>query len=97
METDTEFLELLCNRFILAQEATGLKKYQFADAVGLTGPQLTNIARYRNPPGHDAIRRAIREFGFTADWFYQGQRAGMRDERLVKKLRDAEAKLGLRA
>lgn len=96
-ETETEFVELMCNRFMLAQEASGLNKKRFAAAVGLTPSQLSNIAIYRNPPSHEAIRRVVREFGFTADWFYSGERAGMRDPKLADRLRYAETKLKLRA
>ena len=92
----TELQELLCNRFLVAQEATGLSRKDFAAAVGLKPPQLTNISRYRNPPSHLAIHKAIQEFGFTADWFYGGSRAGFRDVTLATRLREAQVKLGLR-
>ncbi len=90
---DIEFKELLCNRFILAQEATGLSKKDFAKRVGLTSQQLSNIKVYRNPPSALAIAKAVTEFGFTTDFFYMGTRAGMRDPLLSEKLNDAQAKL----
>jgi transcriptional regulator with XRE-family HTH domain len=89
-ESDTEIREGLCNRFTLAQGATGLSKAEFAKRVGLTPSQLSNISRYRNPPSHEAIHRAIREFGFTSDWFYVGNKSGFRDPSLVQRLRETE-------
>jgi hypothetical protein len=80
------FHEALCDRFVLAQEATGLPKGKFAERVGLTSPQFTNISRYRNPPSHEAIRKAVQEFGFTSDWFYFGSKAGFRDATLAERL-----------
>ena len=88
--------ESLCDRFMLAQDATGLSKGEFAAAVGLTPSQLTNIKRYRNPPSHEAIYRAVREFGFTADWFYEGTKSGFRDPTLADRLRAAEAHASLK-
>jgi transcriptional regulator with XRE-family HTH domain len=87
-ETNASFREALCNRFLLAQDATGLTAKQFGERVGLASPQMTNIKRYRNPPSHEAIRNAVREFGFTADWFYFGSKAGFRDAALAARLRD---------
>lgn len=95
--SDTELTELMCNRFLLAQEASGLNKKTFAGRVGLTPSQLTNITRYRNPPSHEAIKRAMDEFGFTADWFYAGMKVGFRDPRLTDRLRAAQKKRGLKA
>lgn len=83
---DTAFIEALCDRFVLAQEATGLPKGKFAERVGLTGPQFTNISKYRNPPSHEAIRRAVEQFGFTSDWFYFGSRVGFRAPDLAERL-----------
>lgn len=90
-ETDVAFLESLCDRFVMAQCATGLSKSRFAARVGLTPQQFTNISTYRNPPSHEAIRNAIREFGFTADWFYLGIRVGFRAPDLADRLREIEA------
>lgn len=89
---DTQLIEELCDRFMLAQEASGLNKKQFAKRVGLTSSKLSNIASYRNPPSHTAILKAIQEFGFTADWFYMATKVGFRDAGLADRLRDAEAK-----
>jgi len=89
---DTAFHEALCDRFRLAQEATGLSKSKFAHTVGLTASQFTNISNYRNPPSHVAIRNAVREFGFTASWFYFGSRAGFQDPTLADRLRVLEAR-----
>lgn len=88
----TEFIEELCNRFVLAQEATGLSKSEFAARIGMTPQQFTNVSRYRNPPSHEAIRRAAREFGFTADWFYFGDRIRFRDPDLAERLRLLEGR-----
>jgi len=87
------FREGLCDRFLLAQEATGLSKKEFAARVGLTPPQLTNISTYRNPPSHEAILAAMREFGFTSDWFYAGSRVGFRDASLADRLRQVHPHL----
>lgn len=84
---DPTFHEALCDRFMLAQEASLLSKSRFAKQLGLTPSQLTNIQTYRNPPSHAAIRAAVQEFGFTADWFYFGSRAGFRDQALADRLR----------
>lgn len=84
--------EALSDRFGLAQEATLLSKSKFAKRVGLTASQFTNITRYRNPPSHEAIRAAVREFGFTADWFYFGSMIGFRDPSLADRLRELQAK-----
>lgn len=82
--------EQLCDRFLLAQQASGLPKGAFARAVGMTPSQLTNIAKYRNRPPHDAIEQAARLFGFTADWFYFGSMAGFRDPTMAARLRNLE-------
>jgi transcriptional regulator with XRE-family HTH domain len=82
-----DFIEGLCDRFILAQEATGLSRVAFGRRVGLTGPQVTNISRYRNPPSHEAIHAACREFGYTANWFYEGSRVGLLDTLIAERLR----------
>lgn len=84
---DLAFLEDLCDRFMLAREATGLTKAEFARRVGLSSPQLTNISKYRNPPSHAAIRNACREFGFPANWFYEGVTFGVRDAEIAERLR----------
>ena len=87
-----KFLDDLCDRFLLAQDATGLSKKEFAEAVGLTSSKLTNIKNYRNPPSHESIYRAMTEFGFTADWFYTGSRIGFRDPALAARLRASQAR-----
>jgi transcriptional regulator with XRE-family HTH domain len=84
--------EAICNRFILAQEATGLSKGDFASRVGLTSSQFSNIKNFRNPPSYEAIAAAVREFGFTSDWFVVGSRVGFRDEKLAERLRELEAR-----
>ncbi|HJS86226.1 MAG TPA: helix-turn-helix transcriptional regulator [Acetobacteraceae bacterium] len=61
----------------MAQEATGLNKKAFAERVGLTPSQFSNISRYRNLPSRQAIAKACEQFGFTAEFFYLGQ--GKRD------------------
>lgn len=91
----TEFKERVCDRFRLAQEATGLRKGVFARRVGISPSQLTNIFRYKNPPPPPAIVAAVREFGFTTDFFLTGERAGMRDPALPEKLRQAATKLNI--
>jgi transcriptional regulator with XRE-family HTH domain len=83
-------VEGLSERFVLAQEATGLTKTEFAARVGLTPQQLSNIKSGHNPPSHEAIYRAMQEFGFTADWFYLGSRVGFRDPDLGERLRIIE-------
>jgi transcriptional regulator with XRE-family HTH domain len=85
-----KLLDDLCDRFLLAQDATGLSKKEFAAAVGLTSSKLTNIKNYRNPPSHESIYRAMVEFGFTADWFYTGSRIGFRDPGLAARLRASQ-------
>lgn len=85
------FREAMCDRFLLAQKATGLSKVEFGHRVGLTSSQITNIKTYRNAPSHEAINAALREFGFTADWFYVGSRVGFRDPTLADRLRAIES------
>lgn len=88
---DVEFIEGMCDRFLAACEATGLSKQGFAKSVGLTGPQLTNIKTYRNPPPHKAIAEAARIYGLTTDFFYTGNLGGMRDQNMADKLREITA------
>lgn len=77
----------------LAQEVSGLKKGAFAKSIGLSPSQLTNILKYRNKPPTEAVAKAAREYGFTTDFFYRGDRGGMRDPTLLSKIRTAAAKL----
>lgn len=84
---DTELREALCDRFMAVAEASGKQKQDFATSVGLTGPQLTNISRYRNPPPHKAIAAAAQAYGVTTDFFYTGNLGGMRDQDMADKLR----------
>lgn len=84
---DVEFIEAMCDRFMAACEASGQPKKDFAAAVGLTAPQLTNISRYRNPPPHRAISEAARVYGLTTDFFYTGNLGGMRDRSIAARLR----------
>jgi len=88
MPNHTAFREALCDRLMLLQEASGLPKGKFAARVGLTAPKLTNISNYRNPPSHEVIRAAVREFGVTAEWFYFGSMIGFRDPDLAERLRE---------
>ena len=85
--SDTVFIEKLCDHFVLAQEATGLSQAAFAQRVGLTSPQMTNIKKHRNPPSHEAIRNACREFGFPPALFYEGVAFGTRDPLIAERLR----------
>lgn len=91
----TEFKERVCDRFRLAWEVTRLRKGVFAARVGISASQLTNIFRYKNLPPPQAIVAAVKEFGFTTDFFLMGDRAGMRDPTLPEKLRQAAAKLNI--
>jgi len=93
---ETAFIEALCDRFVLAQEASGLAKGKFAQVVGLTSSQFTNISNYRNPPSHSVIKKAVLELGFTVNWFYFGSRAGFEDQALADRLRDLEARQTVR-
>lgn len=72
---DDGFIEALCDRFMVACEASGQLKQEFARSVGLTAQQISNISRYRNPPSHQAIAAAARVCGLTVDWFYTGDLA----------------------
>lgn len=88
---DVEFIEEMCDRFMVAWEASGLSKQAFAESVGLTGSQLTNISRYRNPPPHKTLAEAARIYGLTTDFFYTGTLGGMRDQKMADRLRDVLA------
>jgi hypothetical protein len=90
---DVEFIEAMCDRFLAAQEATGLPKKEFAESVGLTASQLTNIRNYRNPPPHKAIALAAQTYGLTTDFFYSGNLGGMRDQSMAKRLREILGRL----
>ena len=68
-------------------KASGIRKNKFALSVGLSGSQLTNISRFRNPPAHTAISKASRIYGVPVDFFYTESLAGVRDERLLDSLR----------
>lgn len=87
--------ELLCNRFMVAQEATGLNKKDFGAAVGASPQTMSMIKAYSRQPSREVVQAAIREFGFTAEWFYLGQRGGIQDRELAEKLREAERRLNL--
>jgi transcriptional regulator with XRE-family HTH domain len=89
---DIAFLEELCDRFMLAQTATGLTRTAFGKRVGLSVSQMTNISRHRNPPSHEAIKNACREFGFTPNYFYDGSRVGLLDALIAGRLRDMESR-----
>lgn len=91
--SETEFKEMVCKRMRLAQEVSGLNKKTFAKSVGLSPSQLTNIFRCRNKPSPTVIANAAREYGFTTDFFYTGDRGGMRDPQLPGKIRMAAIKL----
>lgn len=95
--SESEFIEMLCNRLRLAHEVSGLSKQDFAARLGLSPPQLSNIFKYRNPPSSRVMARAVSEFGYTTDYFLVGSRAGMRDPTLSERLRVAQIKLGLKS
>jgi hypothetical protein len=84
---DVELVEGLCDRLMVAWEASGLSKAEFAESIGLTGPKLSNIARYRNAPPHTAIAAAARTYGLTTDFFYTGNLGGMRDQNMADRIR----------
>lgn len=88
----TALQEALCDRLMLLQEASNLAKGVFASRVGLSGPQLTNISKYRNPPSHDVIAKAAEEFGLTTEWFYSGSTVGFRDPKLADRLRELKSR-----
>lgn len=87
MPTTSELQEALCDRIVLLQEASGLPKGKFAERIGLTPPQFTNIKTYRNPPSHDVISAVSREFGVPTEWLYFGSMVGFRDPLLADRLR----------
>lgn len=88
----TALKEALCDRLILLRDASGLPKGKFADRVGLTPSQLTNISNYRNAPAHEVIAKAAHEFGLTIEWFYTGSTVGFRDPKLAERLRELAAR-----
>lgn len=90
MTTSSALQEALCDKIMLLQEASLMPKGKFAVRIGLTGPKLTNISNYRNPPSHDVIRKAAQEFGVPTEWFYFGSMVGFRDEKLADRLRALE-------
>jgi transcriptional regulator with XRE-family HTH domain len=83
--------ETICDRFILLQEASGLNKVKFGRAVGLTSSQLTNIASYRTPPPHAAIKRASDLLNMPIDWIYGGKMPGFENPDLLSRITSAEA------
>lgn len=90
---EIDLKEALCDRFMAVCEASGRPKQDFAASVGLSGPQLTNISRYRNPPPHRAIEAMQRVYGITTDFLYTGNLGGMRDQSMAEKIRQVlEAK-----
>lgn len=52
---DTVIVEKLCERFRLAADACTKTKREFANRVGLSSSQLSNLGNNRNPPPHTAI------------------------------------------
>lgn len=87
MQTDAAIREALCDNFMAVCEASGKTKQEFAASVGLSGPQLTNISRYRNPPPHRAIEAVQRVYGITTDFLYTGNLGGMRDQAIADRIR----------
>ena len=92
MLTATEHREMVGRNIMLAREALGLRPTEFARRVQLKPPALWNMetgAAYPNPL---TIVRMCEEFGFTADWFLRGLRAGLPHD-LASKLQQAESRL----
>lgn len=88
---DTVIVEKLCERFRLAADACTKTKREFANRVGLSSSQLSNLGNNRNPPPHTAIYKAWVEFGIPADYFYHGTKVGFRDPTVAKRLSELEA------
>jgi transcriptional regulator with XRE-family HTH domain len=89
----TTIRKAIAERFRMAADASGLSKTEFADRLRLSSAILGNMAGKKarvTPPSHVAIYRAIQEFGFTADWFYQGSKVGFRDPKLARRLTEIE-------
>jgi hypothetical protein len=82
-----ELIEFMCGQLLRLQEASGRRKGEFAESVGLTPQQLTNISNYRNPPAPTVIAEAWRVYGVPADFFYFGALAGIADRDLAERLR----------
>ncbi len=81
--------ELICDRFIMAQELSGLNKRRFAMAVGLSPSKLTNIAAHRNFPSHAAIQKAAAFVGnLDVNWFYGGPVPRDQSPEFMRKMAD---------
>jgi transcriptional regulator with XRE-family HTH domain len=94
---DTVIVEKLCERFRLAADACTKTKREFAERVGLSSSQFSNLGNNRNPPPHTAIYKAWVEFGIPADYFYHGVKAGIRDPAIAKRLSALESQAELTA
>ena len=90
--TPREHKRLVARNVMLAREGLGMRPSDFARRIGLTQPQLWNIEQGLSYPPPTAILKACTEFGFSADWFYRGIRAGSTEE-VASKLREAEVRL----
>jgi|SRR5579862_3165518 len=78
--------DVLSDRFVLLPSALGLTKTEFGRRIGITSQQFSNIQKRRAAPSHDMISATIREFGLTADYFYQGVLYGIRNPELARWL-----------
>jgi transcriptional regulator with XRE-family HTH domain len=72
----TDHKRMVARNLMLAREALGMRQTDFAKRIGMTAQQLWNVESGRSYPPPVAIKRACEEFGFSADWFYRGIRAG---------------------
>lgn len=89
-DVEKQVTETICDRFILAQEVSGMNKTKFAHAVGLTSSQLSNIACYRNPPSHTAIKKAVELLGLSVDWIYGGAIPGLQNPEALGRIMAAQ-------
>lgn len=83
---EKQIRETICDRFLLAQDISGMNKGTFARAVGLTSSQLSNIASYRSPPSHSAIKKAVELLGLSIDWIYGGPIPGLQNPDALNRI-----------
>lgn len=89
---EKQIREMICDRFMLLQEMSALNKVKFGRLVGLSSAQLTNIAAYRTPPTHAAIKRASDLLSMPIDWIYGGKMPGFENPDLLSRITTAETK-----
>jgi hypothetical protein len=68
---DMAYREFLCDRVMLAWEASGVSKLRFARSIGISAPLLSNYAAYRSTPSHAVLSAICDNYGIPPGYFFQ--------------------------